>query len=56
MLRRVVLLRCLAVPMVFTASVPLILAGQTRIAAAVWIVTPPLARAAINRIGAGSGR
>lgn len=50
--RRVVLLNCLTVPVVFGASVPLVLAGQTRVVVAIWIFLPPLARLVVRRVGA----
>ncbi len=48
-LRRVLLLRFLAVPLVFLLSIPLAVAGELRTTAAIWVFVPPVLRWVVNR-------
>lgn len=49
-LRRYLLLRFLSIPAVFVTSMPLALAGQLRLTAAMWLVLPPVARGVLRRL------
>lgn len=49
LVRRRLLLQFLALPVVFLGSIPVIVAGQHHMAAAMWIILLPLTRWAINR-------
>lgn len=49
LVRRRLLLQFLALPVVFLGSIPVILARQRHLAAAMWIILLPLTRLAISR-------